>query len=330
VLVSDASEGSVGNARLAAGVAVCFLPVVVIALSPWGADSGLVYLGVLPALVALTEGPRVAAGTAVATPVVVLVGLLLSGSPLLGCLWMILVSLGVAWSYRSGCSSAATYVAIAAALALMTAPRSTLLAESASAWSSAAVVAGLALFGGAWVVGIGRAMLTGLPASPSLRPDSATVRRFAAVLSVTVGLSTAVVMTVVPSRNGWWVVLTVLAVVLPDVRTTATRVSQRVIGTAVGGLATGLFLILIDVPTVIRTVGLACALACAVAYLLAPYWLFVGLMTPALALLTFPLETAARAELQRFVFTLAGAVAVVVIGGLTRLILTTGRPPTPV
>jgi Fusaric acid resistance protein-like len=325
--VSDVSEGPVRYGRLAAGVVVCFIPVVVVAFSPWGSDSGLVYLGVLPALVALSEGLRVAAATAVATPAVVLVGESLSGSPLLGSVFMAVLCLGVAWSYRRGWPAAATYVAVAAALALMTAPRSALVAESSSGpWPSAAVVAGLAFFGGVWVVGVGRVLLTGLPAPPSLRPDAPTLGRFAVVLAVTVGVSTGVVMALVPSRNGWWVVLTVLAVVLPDMRTTATRVVQRVIGTAVGGLAAGLFLVAVDAAVVIRVVGLICALGCAAAYLLAPYWVFVGLLTPALALLTFPLETAVRSDLQRFSFTLGGAVAVVVIGGLTRLVLM-ARPP---
>jgi hypothetical protein len=327
--VSDVSEGPVRYGRLAAGVVVCFIPVVVVAVSPWGSDSGLVYLGVLPALVALSEGLRVAAATAVATPAVVLVGEFLSGSPLLGSVFMAVLCLGVAWSYRRGWPAAATYVAIAAALSLMTAPRPTLLAESSGPWPSAAVVAGLALLGGVWVVGVGRVLLTGLPAPSSLRPDAPTLARFAVVLAVTVAVSTGVVMAVVPSRNGWWVVLTVLAVVLPDMRTTATRVVQRVIGTAVGGLAAGLFLVAVDAPVVIRVVGLICALACAVAYLLAPYWVFVGLLTPALALLTFPLETAVRSDLQRFYFTLGGAVAVVVIGGLTRLVLMVRRPVRP-
>ena len=327
--------GSAATVRLAVGALVCFVPVVAVALSPWRPDAGLVYLGVLPTLIAMGEGRKVAAVTAVATPAAVLVGLSLSSNPIIGTGLMVLLSLGVAWSYRHGCPGAATYIASAGALAVMSAPTSRWAETFAGDLPPDLVVAGLVLLGGAWVAVVGSFVLRDFPSHPGPPPSVESVRVFAVVLAVTVGVGTALVMAAVPGRYGWWVVLTVLAVVLPDMRGTTTRVIHRVAGTALGGLAAGLFLAVVDSPSVTRAVGLVLALACALAFIFAPYWVFVTFLTPALALATFPLDTALATEAQRVLFTLVGALAVVLVGGLTRLVMIrwrSGRPggtPTP-
>lgn len=66
--------------RWLAGVFLCFVPMIAVYLSPWSDDGALEYLGILPTLVALPSGVLVGAVIAIITPVVVFIGLLLSGT----------------------------------------------------------------------------------------------------------------------------------------------------------------------------------------------------------------------------------------------------------
>lgn len=104
-------------ARYTAGILLCLAPLFIVFLSPARGDATLVYVGVLPAFVALISGPLVALATAFATAAAVFVGLLVSPHAAAAALLMAVLGLVVAWSYLRGWEVPATYVATQAALA---------------------------------------------------------------------------------------------------------------------------------------------------------------------------------------------------------------------
>lgn len=298
---------------------LCLAPMVAMALGPAHADTALVYLGLLPAFVALGTGPRVAAVTSVCTAAVVLAGLLLSTTPWAAALMMMLLGVAVTWAHTRGWQVAATYVATQAALAAVAAPRATFLRagdHAAHTPASAAVVAGVVLLAGAWVAAVGAVLLNDLPRPPVERPARTDLVVFAIVLALALGTGTLLAMTWAPSSNVWWILLTILVVLQPDRRATWRRALERSGGTVLGGALAALAVVLVQHSAVLALLGLVAAIASAVAYVRGAYWMFAASLTVALILLTQPLGHRLRGDLERVAFTVVAALAVVVVSGV--------------
>lgn len=297
--------------RLSVGLAACLAPLVVVGLSPLRADAALVYIGLLPTLVSLTCGARVAFATAGSTGLVVLLGLLLSGSPLLAAGFMVLLGVGVVWSYRRGWQAPATYVATQGALAVAVAPTSRLGSEHPDSVATAVITGLLVLLAGLWVALVGALLLRDLEQPATERPTDAELRLFAVTLGVALGVGTYLVMTLAPRGNAWWILLTILVVIQPGHRQTATRAAQRAGGTVLGGVVAASAVVLVDSRSLLALIALAAAVASVVAQFRAPYWIFSASLTVALVLLTQPAGRVLRGDLERVAYTMLAAVLVV-------------------
>lgn len=303
--------------RWALGGAACLLPLIAMFLSPARADAALAYIGLLPAFVALTAGPRVSLATAGGTGAAVFIGLLLSSNAWAAAIFMITLGLGVAWSYRHGWQAAATYVATQGALAAVAAPQASFVTDRpASSAASAAVVAGLVLVSGLWVSLMGFLFLHDVPVRPAELPTADDLWAYALALSLALGVGTFLVMSYSPTSNGWWILLTVLVVLEPGHRGTMRRALERSGGTILGGGLAAVAVVLINSGTVISVLGLLAAIASAITYVRAPYWAFSATLTMALVLLVIPVGRALRGDLERVGFTVLAAVLVVALSAL--------------
>lgn len=301
--------------RWGLGVAICLLPLIVILMTPARSNGPLLYVGLLPAIVALTSGPRVAALTALATGASVFVGLLLSSMPLAAAVFMVGLGLAVAWSYRHGWQGAVTYVATQGALAAIAAPRSGLTSPDlpASSLASAAGVAAIVLAGGLWVALVGQLLLGDVPRSHHEVPSDRDLRTFAVALCLSVGIGTYLIMIWAPASNAWWIILTLLVVLQPHPEHTLTRGLARAGGTVLGGVLAAVAVVVIDSATVLGLLGVTMAVASAVSYIRAPYWVFAATLTMTLVLVSMPPGQRLRGDLERIGFTvLAAALAVAV------------------
>lgn len=306
-------------ARYAAGILLCLAPLFIVFASPARGDATLVYVGVLPTFVSLICGPLVALAVAFATAAAVYVGLLVSPHAALAAAFMALLALVVAWSYRRGWEVPATYVATQAALASIAAPHVTMLQDySAHAVPAAAAAAGFVLFGGVWVAVVGYFLLGDLerPATPV----TTHLVTFGVVLAVLVAIETYAAIAWIPDTHVWWVVLTTLIVLSPDQKHSMSRSLERAAGTVLGALVATLVVTWLGTGTALRVVGIVAALLTAVAYVTARYWIFAGLLTFALVVLTMPADRVIHSSADRIGYTvIAAVIAVATSAALSRL-----------
>lgn len=303
--------------RLLVGILACLLPLVASFVSPLRPDTALVYIGLLPAFVALPCGPRVAFGTAVATSVAMFLGLLASQTPVLAALLLMAMAVGVAYAHTRGWQGPGTYVATQAALAAVAAPTARAIGDGAggdpSSLSNAATVAAVTLLAGLWVAAAGSLTLRGLASSPHTRAWDADLTVFAATLAGLLGIATYVLMTYTSRGNAWWILLTILVSVTPTAAGSISRAAQRAGGTILGGAVAALLVVAIHDRTALVAIGFVAAVASAVTYVKAPYWVFAASLTLALVLLTFPEGRALRGDLERVAYTVLAALIVVAV-----------------
>lgn len=298
-------------------MAAALVPLIAVYLSPARADTALVYIGLLPTLVALTSGPRVAWATAFSTGLAIFVGLLFSTSPWIAAVYLAALGAGVAWSYTRGWQAPATYVATQAALAAVAAPGlSVMPAATPASLAAAASVAAFALVGGLWTALVGSLLLYDLPRAPHEPTTRSELVTFGIILGGSLGVGTWVAVTFAPGTNVWWVLLTMLVVLVPQHRKTVQRALWRAGGTVIGGVIGAALVILVGNPAVLGVIGLLAAIASAVTYLRYPYIVFSATLTLALIVLMLPLEGAIRGDLERVGFTLVAAALIVTVSAL--------------
>jgi len=234
---------------------------------------------------------------AVAGPVVALAGLL--GDHAWALAALIAVTAFVAgWSACWALHTAIVFIPIAAAVLATPVPLETAAGQ------------GLALFVGA-AYGIG---LLGVLKVPSTAVETPVPRQVAvfygAVLAILSGIATFGVASL-HLEHGYWVTLTVLAVVQPSLTTSRRRAFSRVAGTTVGALAAVVFASLVTNSDVLLGVGMIFAVASLA--LARSYAVKIGLMTVALVTLAGGHAGAASIASQRFGLTLIGGIAVLAV-----------------
>ena len=311
--INSMSTSSTSTARWVTGLLLCFVPMIFLYLSAWSSYAPFIYLGLLPALVALERGVRVAAVTAVLTPISVFLGLVISGSAWLSAVFVAAICVGVAWSYTKGWEGAATYIASQAALAAIAAPGARLTDSAPNSLASAAVVTGFVLVGGAWVVLMGILLLDDLPHKIHEKPTDEDLRRFTIMLIGLVFSGTLAAKLWLPGGHAWWVVLTILVVLQPGIAGTSRRTFHRVLGTVAGGFVAALLVNIIGINSVTTAIGVFVAVLSGIAYLKAPYWVFAALLTAALMCLSFTPETVMHGYAERAGFTLLAAAVTVLV-----------------
>ncbi|MDJ0491312.1 FUSC family protein [Rhodococcus qingshengii] len=307
--------------RWLSGLLLCFVPMVCLYLSSWSPSASFVYLGLLPALVALERGVRLAAVTAVLTPISVFLGLMISGSAWISAVFVAAICIGVAWSYTKGWQGAATYIASQGALAAIAAPGARLTDMAPNSLVSAAVVTGFVLVGGVWVVLMGVLLLDDLPHNAHEQPADEDLRRFTIMLICLVFFGTLAAKLWLPGGHAWWVVLTILVVLQPGVAGTSSRTLHRVLGTVAGGFLAALLVYTIGINSVTTAIGVFVAILSGIAYLKAPYWVFAALLTAALMCLSFTPETVIHGYAERAGFTLLAATATVAVLKVSEMVL---------
>lgn len=292
---------------------VVLLPLVLAQLSPWRSDLVLVYSGVLPALMALPAGRRVATGTAAAAAAALFLGLLVSGSVGGSAAFMGGVAVLVAASYTRGWQTPAMYVGIKAALATVAAPVVDALdtgTREPSDWANASAAGCVVLLAGLWVAWAGSAVAPGEGRSGEARPWDRDLAVFAGLLLGLLVSLTVLVKTYLEPGHSWWFLLTVLVTLRPSATGSIVRALERAGGTALGGLAAGALAVTVDRPF-LTVLGLAAATGCAVLHGRVSYAVFSALLTAALVLLTFGSETVLRDDLVRVGYTAVAATVVV-------------------
>ncbi|KYH43474.1 FUSC family protein [Branchiibius sp. NY16-3462-2] len=318
-------SASIGRYLL--GIALCLAPLVLTLFSSFRADTAFLYVGFLPTFVSLAAGVRVAFAVAFGTAAAVFVGLLVSSNALLAALFMAMFAVIVAWSYSRGWQVPATYVATQAALAAVAAPHvSGLTDQPAHALPAAAAAAGFVLAGGLWVAIVGAIFLRDM--EMPTKPYREHLVTFAAVLAVLLAVETYISMRWVPGAHVWWVLLTTLIVLTPDLRHSVRRAVERAGGTVLGAIAASVLVMAVSDRRVVLGLGVLAAVLTCIAFLRAPYWVFATTLTFTLVALTIPAAQVMTGSAERIGYTIVAAVISVGVAiGLRRLF--TAHPELP-
>ena len=321
------SHGSRKDTAVLVVVALLVIaPIVFLDLSPWKADGSLWYLGMLPALMGLFTGRRLALAAAVVTPAIVGISLLLHDlPPIVGALYMLALGAVTGLSARRGWHLMMSFSAPLAALALIGDMHVSLPSGRAAAGESAEallVTMGVLLAGGLWTALLGPFVVGRLKVTPPPSVPERTSRYFAMAMGGLVGVVSFVALTWLPP-NSWWLVLTMYVVVQPYYAAMLTRVSQRVIGTLVGSTVAALVVAALhNLPGLIAALAAVLTLLAAWANLTWPYWVFVTFLTPAVVLQTAgPTRDVAQAIADRAMYTLIGAALAAAVMALGHLYL---------
>lgn len=319
-----------GWARITVLIVVLVAPLVALAASPWAANTGPFYFGMMPVSAALLIGTRAGLVVSFLTPAVMASALVLSSHPGLGTLFMTVLAAAVGASSRLGWHGVGASLGPLAALALIDPPSVRLAHETVPAAHSpqgALVLAGFVLLGGLWATVIGRLLVRDFPVPRPRSVDLLAAVYFAAALVVLAGATTFIAMTRLPGANTWWTVLTMFVVVQPNYATSLGRASARVGGTLAGAVAASAFGIWLGSYALLTaTVAVALSIMAIVAYLTRPYWVYVILFTPAVILMSAQgRETLLDIGLQRVLFTLGSAVLATVVLAVGHRILPAGQ-----
>ncbi len=316
--------------RWASGLVLCILPMVAVGFSPWHANTGLVYAGLLPAVTSLLISPRVAAGVALITPALMFAGLVLGPTPWAGALLLAAVGAAAGWVSRYGLATAGTYVAVEVALATIGQPTATfLLVSSPTPLRNAIEVAAYVLAGGMWVVVVGTLLLHDVPHRRPAPLPPAEAREYGAVLAVLAGAFGWAALTWLPASTSWWVLLTLFVVLQPTTEATRDRALQRILGTVAGAAAASALALLIHSPGATAPLGAALAVATVAATFSAPYWVYTTALTATIILTTFTPQTIEDGGWERILYTVVGAVGTAAASAAAHAVLTRSRGVRP-
>lgn len=298
-------------------------PIVALDVSPYAANGSLWYLGMLPSLMGLFTGRRLALGAAALTPAIVGISLLLKDlPPIVGALYMAALGVATGLSARRGWHIMFAFSAPLAALALIGNMHVALLSTGERVLagdSPEAFLLTLAILtaGGLWTAFLGPHALKVVKVHPPARVPARTAEYFAISMGVLVGLASFIALEWLPP-NSWWMVLTMYVVVQPRYSESLTRVVHRVGGTFLGATAAAVVVALFHgFPGLVAGLAAILTVAAAWANLKLPYWVFVSFLTPAVVLQT---SGATRdllwAIVDRAAYTLLGAlIAVALLAG---------------
>ena len=153
------------------------------------------------------------------------------------------------------------------------------------------------------------------PLSP-LRPAQAWT--FAIACGALLAAGAAIILDVARYPAGEWLLLTVIVLLQPDPRATLRHTLERTAGTFGGVIAAAVLALALGDGPLTSVLALLLMVA-AFAYLQMPnrYWVYVGLFTPGLVLLSAPPDQTDTLAAARLGLTIAGAIAVT---GVTLLV----------
>lgn len=320
------------------GIAAGFLALLIVPLALIGAAlGGGIALAALPGLavgfVVTLQARSLRAGLlAVAVMgALAFISTLASASIATGAIWLALVGIAYGLSGLRGWHRLTMQMAIWCAYIVVNplqAHAATKLSTIASVdlSASAAIITGIAvLVAGALMALLVDRIKGSSPARPLVPLRPAQAWAFAAGCGLLLGIGAVVVLDAARYPAGEWLLLTVIVLLQPDRQATLRHTVERMAGTLAGvAVAAAFALALGDGP--LTTVLSLMLMIAAFAYLQVPnrYWLYVGLFTPGLVLLSAPPNETGTLALARLGFTIAGAIAVIAV---TLLVSRVDRPP---
>lgn len=291
-------------------VALALAPIVALAVSPASAITGLMVLGMLPALAAAGSGPRAMVAAGGASVVVAFVAALITGSgPLLPILGTALV---VALAYATGALSphglhpiGASTIAFAAYVLVDPSRVLHAVGTQLSPPALGAVLAGLVLLMAGWACAVVAVVLRGVRIPPTAGP---TTLPYGVVLAALCGVFMLVCLVWFRGTNSWWAVMTIAMILQPTHADTAAKINGRMAGTILGGTAAAVLAALLPGDLATALLGLAATLL-SVPLLLggAAYWKYTTAATVSVILLTFDSSTLLVGDVQRILITVGAA-----------------------
>lgn len=313
--------------RTVLGVLALVIAPLGLTVTPWAHGSSLIYVGMIPALVACLHGYRFALATAALTGVLAAAVVWANPHPLGAVLLMVVVGAAVGVSSVRGWHTVASVATAWPAVLLIGAPLELPTPEwITNAGGSVAVAALLACAGGLWGIVVVATLLPSLPRSSFQPLDLTSAIVYAVGLAVVLGVCTFVAATWWHGTNAGWVLLTVLVIARPAYSDTRRRVIERSAGTVAGGAAAALLSVLLPVPIVLMIVGGA-ALAAAVLLQLkhADYLIYSLSLTAAIVLLNAGTVDVLALDVQRVGFTIAGAAVTAIALTVVQLLFSRRR-----
>ena len=317
--------------RWITGLIISALPLAAVGLSPWHANAGLVYAGILPAVTAFLvdragrgrrrpahAGTDVRRAGARADP---LGGSSAARRP---------SARPRAGSPATASPTAGTYVAVEVALATIGQPDATfLLVRSPTTLRNAVEVAAYVLVAGMWVVAVGTLLLHDIPHRAAGPVPARVAREYGAVLAMLAGGLGLVALTWLPGSNSWWVLLTLFVVLQPTTKATLDRAVQRILGTVTGAAAASLLALSIQSPRATAPLGALLALLTLASTFSAPYWLYTTALTMTIIITTFSPQGVEDGGWERILYTVIGALGTAAVSMAAHWLLSRRRRVVP-
>lgn len=303
------------------GALACFLPVIIILVSPEKSHTTLVYYGVLSVIVGYLNGYKVAIGTAIIMPITIIVSLLASATPITGALFVVALCIGISWSYTKGWEGAAVGIAWPAAMVVIAQPAIHLVPGDQVILRDAFLAATLVLAGGIWAAIMGAIFLRDVPHKKQHFYSREQLMVFAIVSSVIIGFGTFAIMQWFEGKHHWWIVMIMIITINPETHDAAQRAILRLSGTFIGGAGAALFVIFVHDKTILTVVGVTLALAAIVTTITGPFWIYMIFVTSAGIIIGTDASHRLGTDLEKVLFTAIASFIVLGTGVLTRLIL---------
>jgi fusaric acid resistance family protein len=314
--------------RTAVAVLALVVAPLALTLTPLAHGTQLIYVGMIPTLVACLHGYRFALATALIAALLVAAVSWANPHPLEAALLMVVVGAAVGLSSLRGWHTVASVVASWPAVLLISVP----LELPTPAWSAepggsivaAALIAGA---GGLWTIAVVAILLPALPRSSFEPLERTPAIIYATGLALLLGVCTFVAATWWHGTTAGWVLLTILVIARPAYSQTRRRVLERSTGTIAGGVAAALLSVLVPVHVVLTVVG-AGALAAAVLLQLkhANYLVYSLSLTSAIVLLNAGTVDVLAIDVQRVGYTVAGALVTALALTVVQLLFRPERP----
>jgi hypothetical protein len=306
-------------ARLLLVIAVLAAPAIALAFTPLAPAVSLLFVGVIPGIVASLHGTRVAVGAVIGTGVLVLLVGIAEPEPWAAAGLMAVVGLTIGLCATRGWQTIATAACGWPATLLIASP----FRVPDTAWASSGpgevlTPALLALAGGLWAVLVGAVALKRMPSSvpmPLTRPVSAV---YGIALAALLGATALAASTWFHGTTAGWALLTIFVVARPGFTDTNRRILLRSVGTIAGGLAAAAVAFLLPFHAAHVLLG-AVALVAAIAVQIkkTDYAVYAFALTASVVLLNSAGADVLPVDGQRVLFTVAGAVlTAAVVAGL--------------
>ncbi|MFA7266461.1 MAG: FUSC family protein [Candidatus Nanopelagicales bacterium] len=306
--------------------------VLIVALAPFFIASriwwaGIATVAIFTLFVAVfataTLGPEVGIRFLLAFVVIGTVAIAVSGSPLLAALLVAACAYAIAMCALRGLTTAMLQIAIFVPYLIHASPAPPPGGSRDAAYFIAVAVT--ILLAGTWGTAIAWLVLRNkpLPKRPAI-PSRHDAVLAGGIVAVVTGLITYVALSRAASTEWVWILLTIFILTKPTPGLNWSRAQSRVLGTGIG-VAVAALVGVLGLPTLVLNLLGALTMTAALTLQLKgqPYWIYASLLTPAVILVDSAANDTGELALQRFVFTVIGAVfAIALAAAINAFVIT--------